>query len=478
MFSQTTYTRRRQQLMEAISDNGLILLLGNEESAKNYKDNTYRFRQDSNFLYFLGWDRPHLAAILDLQSGHTTLFGDDPTVDTVIWMGPQPNLSDMAERVGAEHSAPYRQLGEQLAAARQAGRPIHYLPPYRDDLLIRLARWLDKPLEEVGADASVVLIDAVIQQIAYKSEEEIVQIERAVNITREMHLAVMRAARPGMREAELAGIAEGIAVGAGGDLAYPVILTVNGQTLHNHYHGNVLPPGRLVLGDFGAETEQRYAADITRTFPVSAKFTPRQKHIYQLVLQAEMAAIEALRPGIAYRDIHLLASQVLADGLRDLGLLKGNTEDAVAVGAHALFFPHGLGHMLGLGVHDMEDLGEDRVGYNQSVQRSDQFGLRSLRLGRQLEAGFVLTVEPGLYFIPELIAQWRQDKKHAEFIDYNAVEDYLDFGGVRIEDNILITEQSYQLLGTPIPKRVAEIEQIREEALAGEKDTSLKQVIK
>lgn len=466
MFSKDVYSRRRAQLIQTMSDDGLILLLGNKESSKNCRDNTYRFRQDNNFLYFMGWDRPHLAALIDTQAGTTTLLGQEASVEHIVWMGPQPSLREMADRVGAEQTESYGELSRLLAEARAADRKIHYLPPYRPENSIELSRWLEQPLDEIETGASEALIDAVVRLMAYKSEEEIEQIENAVNITREMHLAVMRAARPGMREAELAGIAEGIAVGAGGDLAYPVILTINGQTLHNHYHGNRLLPGRLVLGDFGAETNLHYAGDITRTFPVDAQFTQQQKHLYQLVLQAETAAMEALQPGIPYRDIHLLAARIMADGLRDLGLMTGNTEDAVAAGAHALFFPHGLGHMLGLGVHDMEDLGEDRVGYNDEFHRSDQFGLRSLRLGRPLEPGFVLTVEPGLYFIPELIAQWQKEKQHAEFIAYDRLQPYLGFGGIRIEDNVLITQQGYRLLGKPIPKAVKEIEEIRAGALA------------
>jgi Xaa-Pro aminopeptidase len=285
--------------------------------------------------------------------------------------------------------------------------------------------------------------------------------EKAVTISGQMHIAAMRGAMVGIKEAQLAGIVEGIAIGAGGDLAYPAILTVNGQTLHNHYHGNTLQSGQLILGDFGAETAMHYAGDITRTFPVDKQFTEQQKHIYQLVLQAEMAAIEALKPGVPYRDIHLMAARIMADGLKDLGLMKGDMEAAVAEGAHALFFPHGLGHMLGLDVHDMEDLGEDYVGYTDQIKRSEQFGLRSLRLGRELEAGFVLTVEPGLYFIPELIDQWQAAGKHKDFINYDKVADYRDFSGVRIEDNVLITEDGYRVLGEPIPKTVAEVEALR-----------------
>lgn len=460
MFGKDTYLQRRQSLMKGLND-GLVLLLGNEESSKNYKDNTYRFRQDSNFLYFLGWDRPHLAAVLDTATGQTTLYGDDLTIDHIVWMGPHATMREMAERVGVEHTAAYDELGAVLAEAKKQGRPIHYLPPYRAENLLKLSEWLELPTAAVEKGASVPLIKQVVAQASIKTAEELVEIEKAVTITGQMHVAAMRSARPGIKEAELAGIVEGIAIGAGGDTAYPVILTVNGQTLHNHYHGNTLQSGQLVLGDFGAETAMHYAGDITRTFPVDKTFTSKQKHIYQLVLQAEMAAIEAIKPGVPYREIHLMAARIMADGLKDLGLMQGDMEAAVAEGAHALFFPHGLGHMMGLDVHDMEDLGEQYVGYTDTIKRSEQFGLNALRLGRELEAGFVLTVEPGLYFIPELIGQWKAAGKFKDFINYDKVETYLDFSGVRIEDNVLVTETGYRVLGAPIPKRVAEVEEIR-----------------
>lgn len=461
MFSKATYVQRRQQLMSDITDGGLILLLGNEESSKNYKDNTYRFRQDSNFLYFFGLDQPHLAAVIDPEAGYATLFGDDLSVDHIVWMGAQPSIREKADRVGVAKTATYDRLAEALAKASQSGRAIHYLPPYRAENLLKLSNWLGQSPKEVEKGASVRLIKAVIKQASHKSAEEIAEIEKAVTITGQMHMAAMRSARSGIKEAQLAGIVEGIALGAGGDLAYPAILTINGQTLHNHYHGNILQAGQLVLGDFGAETAMHYAGDITRTFPVDKTFTSKQKDIYELVLKAEVEAIQALKPGIPYRDIHLLAARILADGLLDLGLMKGDMGEAVAAGAHALFFPHGLGHMLGLDVHDMEDLGEDYVGYTDSVKRSEQFGLRALRLGRKLEPGFVITVEPGLYFIPELIAQWEAAGKHQDFINYDKVREYSDFSGVRIEDDVLITEKGYRVLGTPIPKTVKEVEEIR-----------------
>lgn len=463
MFKSQTYLDRRQRL-QADMNSGLILLMGNEESCMNYEDNIYHFRQDSNFLYFIGIDKPNLAAIIDLDEAQTTLFGDDLTIDHIIWMGAQPDMQELADLSGIEQTAPKKQLPEVLKKAREKGRTIHFLPPYRPENQIKMSDWLGIPIHQLKEKASVPLIRAIVAQASYKSEEEIVEIEKAVNISGTMHLAAMKTAKAGIKEAVLAGIVEGIAISNEGHLAYPVILTVNGQTLHNHYHGNILANGRLVLGDFGAETAMHYAGDITRTFPVSSKFTERQKDIYNLVLETELAAIAALKPGVPYRDIHLLAATKITEGLKGIGLMKGNTADAVAEGAHALFFPHGLGHMMGLDVHDMEDLGENFVGYTDQIKRSEQFGLRSLRLGRELEPGFVLTVEPGIYFIPELIQKWQTEGIATEFINYEALSDYLDFGGVRIEDDVLITEDGYSVLGAPIPKTVEEIEAIRGEA--------------
>lgn len=460
MFSANTYTTRRQKLASKV-DKGLLLFLGNEESPMNYTDNTYHFRQDSNFLYFFGIDKTGMAAIIDLDQGTTTLYGDDISIDHIVWMGPQPSMQELASRVGVSQTAPMAALATVLQSAQGEKRTIHYLPPYRDFNSIRLSKWLNVPLVNIPEGISTEFIKGVVDLRSYKTDEEIVEMERALATTKEMHVTAMRMARPGMIEANLAGRVQGIAVSGGGNLAYPVILTVNGQTLHNHYHGNELKSGQLVLGDFGAETDTHYAGDITRTFPVDKKFTDKQKAIYQIVLDAEMGAIDALRPGVTYREIHLLAGKIIAKGLKELGLMKGAVEAAVEAGAHALFFPHGLGHMIGMDVHDMEDLGENLVGYTESIQRSTQFGLRSLRLGRELEPGFVLTVEPGIYFIPELIDQWKADGKFTEFINYDALDDYRDFGGIRIEDNYLITENGARLLGPPIPKTIEEVEALR-----------------
>ncbi|MFT5745328.1 MAG: Xaa-Pro aminopeptidase [Paraglaciecola sp.] len=461
MFSATTYTNRRNQLKKNIS-NGLILLFGNNDLGMNCIANTYHFRQDSNFLYFFGINQAGLSAVIDVDSGEDILFGNDRTIDDVVWEGSQPTMRELADRVGAKTTKPFADLSEMIKKAVAEGRDVHFLPPYRFENKLRLQDWLNIPATEQKSKASKALIHALINQRSYKSAEEIVEMEKAVNISRAMHHAVMRGAKAGKKEAELAGLAQAIAVSTEGNLAYPVILSKDGQTLHNHHHSNILQNGDLVLGDFGGETKSCYAGDITRTFPVSKVFTSKQRDIYNIVLKAEEDSIAALKPGVPYQQIHLGAAKIIANGLKDLGLMKGDVDAAVEQGAHALFFPHGLGHMIGLDVHDMEDLGEDFVGYSDTIKRSELFGTAYLRLGRELEAGFVLTVEPGIYFIPELIAAWQADKKFSEFINYDKVNAYRGFGGIRIEDNILVTDTGHRVLGERIAKTVEEVEALRE----------------
>lgn len=461
MFEAATYIARREQLLSRISGSGLVLLTGNEESPVNYAANVYPFRQDSNFLYFVGLDRPHLAVLIDLDEQTCTLYGHNPGIEDVVWEGPQPSMTELARRVGIERTAEFDTLPAHLHAASLAGRKIHFLPPYRGEEKIRLHQWLGLPIEKLREEASLSLIKAIIDLRAYKTAEEIAEMELALDITRDMHVAAMQKARPGMVEAALAGMVEGIAISRGGRPAYGTILSINGQTLHNPYHTNMLQRGRLVLGDFGAETGRHYAGDITRTFPVDKTFTPRQRDIYNIVLSAETTAIAACKPGVRYLDIHLQAAEVIVDGLKSVGLMKGNTQDAVQAGAHAMFFPHGLGHMIGLDVHDMEGLGEQFVGYGD-LQRSDQFGTKYLRLARALEPGFVLTVEPGIYFIPELYDLWHSQGKFKDFIQYEQLDHYRNFGGIRIEDNVLITATGHRVLGPPIPKTVAEVEALRQ----------------
>lgn len=457
MFTKETYISRRKQLRQGMEE-GLVLIMGNVDVPMNYNSNTYRFRQDSNFLYFFGLDQQGLAGIMDIDSGEEMLFGDDASLDDVIWMGPQPSMRLRAERVGVQRTAPFAKLIETIGAARQKGRKIHFLPPYRAENQLMLEGLVGVRANELQAAASVELIKAVVALRSVKEPQEIKEIEKAMEVAYLMHTTAMKMARPGVFEHEIAGVVEGIAISGNGMLSFPLILSVHGETLHNHSHDNKLEGGQLLLMDGGAETAMHYATDHTRTMPVSGRFSPRQKDIYEIVLNAQVQSINAISPGVTFKSIHMLAAEHLAGGLKELGLMKGDVKLAVEQGAHALFMPHGLGHMMGLDVHDMEDLGEDFVGYDDEVKRSDIFGTAFLRLGRRLQEGFVLTVEPGIYFIPGLFEKWQQEKKFADFINYDKVKEYIGFGGIRIEDDILVTKDGFKVLGKPIPKTVADVE--------------------
>ena len=459
MFDVKIYSKRREILKKRMKT-GLLLFPGNEESPMNYSANGYRFRQDSTFLYYFGLNEPGLAAVMDLDSDQEILFGNDLDMDDIIWMGYLPGMAEKCRKVGVSYHRPLSQLPDFLAAVVKQGRKIHFLPPYRAEHYLNLSNLLGIDTSSVMSYASEEFIRAVVAQRSIKSKEEIKHIEEALATTHDMHVTAMRKTRPGIRECDLAGEVEGIALAAGGTVAFPVILSVQGEILHNHYHGNRLKSGQLVVNDSGAESGMGYAGDITRTFPVSGKFTPRQADIYSIVLKAQLEAIRAIRPGKKYLEIHKKVSRIIAQGLKEVKLMKGNVEDAVNQGAHALFFPHGLGHMLGLDVHDMENLGESYVGYDAGTKRSGQFGLAYLRLARELQPGFVLTVEPGIYFIPALINKWKMEKKFREFINYQKVHEYLKFGGIRIEDNVLVTAGGGRVLGKPIPKQIGELENI------------------
>jgi Xaa-Pro aminopeptidase len=460
MFSKQTYINRRQVLKNAIGS-GLILLPGNEEVGMNYRDNTYHFRQDSSFLYYSGIDRPSLFLLIDVDANIEILFGNDLTIEQTVWTGPQESLSISAEKSGITTVQPLSFAEAILKNALQQKRTIHFLPPYRAAITLKLSDWLEIHPSEITKRASVALSKAIVAQRSYKTNEELVEIEKAIDITAAMHLKAMEVARPGMAEYEVAGHVESVATTNGGHLAFPTILTVNGQYLHNHAGGNILKEGQMVLCDCGAENSMRYAGDMTRTFPVSNTFTAQQKEIYNIVLQAEEAAIATLKPGTLFRDSHLVACKEILIGLKSLGLVKGDLDEAVAAGAHTLFFQCGLGHMMGMDVHDMENIGEEYIGYTDTLKKSTEFGLKSLRLAKELEEGFVLTVEPGIYFIPELIDQFQAEKKYSEFINYDKVQEYRNFGGIRIEEDFLITKDNYRLLGKPLAKKVEDIEALR-----------------
>jgi len=459
MFEAKVYSERRNKLRKELSG-GVVLFPGNKEAAFNYLANTYSFRQDSSFSYFFGLDHPDLAGVIDLDNGVDYLFGDDVDIDDIIWMGKQPTIKDQSLEAGVVNSAPVTDLAEFLKTAVTKGRKIHYLPPYRGETIIQLSDLLAIPHSEIRGKASPELIKAVVKLRMIKDNNEIREIEKMVDVACMMHVTAMKMAKPGVIEQEIAGTIEGIALAYAGPVSFPVILTINGQTLHNHYHGNTLREGRMLVIDSGCESALHYSSDITRTVPVGGKFSQRQKEIYEVVLNANLAATQAVKPGVFFRDIHLLAAAEIVKGLKNLGLMKGDVNDAVSKGAHTLFFPHGLGHPLGLDVHDLEGLGENYVGYDEETTRSKEFGLAFLRFARRLQTGFVMTIEPGIYFIPELIDIWKSDNKLAEFINYEVVDTYKDFGGIRIEDDVLVTENGFRVLGKPIPKTVAEIEEI------------------
>lgn len=461
MFNAAVYKQRRSILKKQIGT-GLVLLMGNDESPMNYAANCYPFRQDGSFLYYFGMDRPSLAAVIDIDLDTDTIFGDDFDLEDIIWMGEFPLIGDMAQKAGIKHTAQFAGLGDAVCQAKNQGRKIHFLPPYRAETAAKLSNLLEVALHEVKKDASEELIRAVVAQRSVKDAYEVREIESALAVSRAMYLAAMKVAGPGMHEREVVAAMNKVAISKGCMSAFPIICTIDGQTLHNHYHGNKIKKGDLLLIDSGVSSPVGYASDITRTIPAGGKFTAKQREIYEIVLRGQLAGIDAIRPGIKYKDVHLIAAMEIAAGLKALGLMNGNVSDAVNAGAHALFFPHGLGHMMGLDVHDMENLGENFAGYDKTVARSDQFGLAYLRMARELQPGFVVTVEPGIYFIPALIAKWKREKKFAQFINYAKVESYLNFGGVRIEDDVLVTRTGHRVLGKPIPKTVKEIEKTME----------------
>jgi len=459
MFSSKTYIDRRNELKK-IMKNGILFFPGALETPMNYRANTYKFRQDSTFLYYFGIDAPDLAAVIDIDNNREIIFGNDREIDDVVWMGPEKSIVERASEVGVSETMPMTKLVSSLGSHIKAKEIIHHLPQHQAQILIEFEKWLGIHPTMVNNKSSKEFIQAVVKQRSIKSEEEVAEIEKALDISYLMNTLAMRASRPGVLEREIYGAVEGLTLGMGNGTSFPIIFSVNGETLHNHHHENIMKDGDLALLDSGAESLLHYASDITRAFPVSGKFTQRQKDIYNIVLDSQLKAIEAIKPEVSFKDIHLQTAKIIAGGLKELCLMKGNVDDAVAQGAHALFYPHGLGHMLGLDVHDMEGLGEGFVGYDESVQRSDQFGLAYLRLAKKLHPGFVITVEPGIYFIPQLYKNWKTENKLAEFINYDKVGEYMDFGGIRIEDDVLVTETGNRVLGkSQIPKTVEEVEQ-------------------
>jgi len=462
MFEAHVYRDRREALRAALAargtQDGLVVLIGNGESPMNYVDNAYPFRQDSTFLYFVGVSQPALAASIDLATGRVRFYGDDLTMSDIVWTGPRPGMAELAARSGIAEVLPRAALAKDAAAAGPSR--VLYLPPYRAETRAELADLTGRRYAEVDASASRALALAAIGLREVKSEAEIAELEHATAVTTEMHRAALATARAGMRESDVAARVTQIALASGGALSFPVIGTTKGATLHNHSYDRRLEEGGLFLLDAGAEVASGYAGDLTTTFPIGKRFDERQRAAYEIVLSAHAAACAALSPGVDFLDVHLASAKAIARGLADLGLLKGNIDEAVAAGAHALFYPHGIGHMIGLDVHDMECYGEDLVGYAQRA-RSSQFGLASLRLAKPLRPGMVHSVEPGLYFIPELIAQWRAEGRNAQFIAYDRLEPWMRVGGLRNEEDWLITASGARKLGPAFDKSLAAIESYR-----------------
>ena len=459
MFKSEVYSDRRRRL-HGLMKSGIGLFPGHSDAAMNYMANAYHFRQDSDFLYFFGIDLQDFAGIMDFDSGEDQLFGNDIEVDDIIWMGPQPTVRDLAAKCGVSKTEPMAKLEGIVREAVSKGRAVHFLPACRGETKMMLGSLLKENPCQMKTLASSELIKAVVSLRSIKEQVEIEEIEKAVNIAYEMHVTAMKMCKAGIREQEIFGAVEGIAWAKGAGPAFPIILSINGQTLHNHSHNNILKEGRMVVTDCGAESNMHYASDITRTTPVGGKFSDRQRDSYEVVLKANTESIDTANPGKANLELHLKSCKIIASGMKELGLMKGDIDEAVAAGAHALFYPHGLGHMMGLDVHDMEGLGENYVGYNDEVKRNTQFGLAFLRFALPYKPGHVFTVEPGCYFIPELIDKWKSEGRFKEFINYEKISAYKDIGGIRIEDNLLITEKGHKLLGKPIPKTVSEIESI------------------
>ena len=458
LFSKNTYVERRARLRQLVG-HGLIVLMGNNESPMNYPSNTYKFRQDSSFLYFFGQHRDGLVGVIDADSGVETLLGDEIDIDDIVWYGEVTSVVQMAEECGVAHTAPMAALTEMVAQAQKAGRKVHFLPPYRHETMIRLHDLLGIHPSQQRDAASQELIQAVIQLRLVKSAEEIEELERAAAIGYEMHTTAMRLCRPGVTEAYIGGVLDGIAASHGSMVSFQSIVSMHGEILHGYPSERPLEAGRLLLCDAGAETREHYCSDHTRTTPISGTFTQRQKDIYNIVVDCHDLALTHARPGVRWWDVHYDVCRLMTNRLKDLGLMKGDTEAAVQAGAHALFLPHGLGHAMGMDVHDMEGLGQTFVGYDEETRPSSQFGTASLRFARRLEEGHVVTDEPGIYFIPALIDLWRKEGTNAEFLCFDEIEKYKDFGGIRIEDDVLITKDGCRFLGEKrIPYHVDEVE--------------------
>ena len=453
MFSKDVYARRRQTLVAKMADSaaegkrGIALFIGNTEAPAQYKDNCYKFRQDSTWLYFFGIDQPLYAAIIDLDNGNETIFANDVEIGDIIWMGPQPSVASVAASVGVERSAPYTDLNAAVAKVLAEGRPVHFVKPSRYYNTMKIASLLGCGTDEVAGRFSLALTKAIISMRLVKEDCEIEVIDDACNLGYEMHTVARNSIVPGIIEQEIVGKMDGVTLSKGWGVSFPTILTQHGETLHNHLHDKIIEPGKLMVIDAGAESNVHYASDFTRTYPTSGKFTAKQREIYQIVCDCNEFAFSMTRPGISYREVHLKTMHLMLEELRALDIVRGDVQDMVEAGIAGLFMPHGLGHNMGLDVHDMEDYGENYVGYDDYQSRSPQLGLGSLRMARKLVPGNVITDEPGIYFIPALIEKWKSEKTDQGFVNYSKLESYYDFGGIRLEDDVLVTADGARRLG-------------------------------
>lgn len=453
MFSKDVYARRRQTLVAKMADSaaegkrGTALFIGNTEAPAQYKDNCYKFRQDSTWLYFFGIDQPLYAAIIDLDNGNETVFANDVEIGDIIWMGPQPSVASVAASVGVEKSAPYTDLNAAVAKVLAEGRPVHFVKPSRYYNTMKIASLLGCGTDEVAGRFSLALTKAIISMRLVKEDCEIEVIDDACNLGYEMHTVARNSIVPGIIEQEIVGKMDGVTLSKGWGVSFPTILTQHGETLHNHLHDKIIEPGKLMVIDAGAESNVHYASDFTRTYPTSGKFTAKQREIYQIVCDCNEFAFSMTRPSISYREVHLKTMHLMLEELRALDIVRGDVQNMVEAGIAGLFMPHGLGHNMGLDVHDMEDYGENYVGYDDDQKRSSQLGLGSLRMARKLVPGNVITDEPGIYFIPALIEKWKSEKTDLGFVNYSKLESYYDFGGIRLEDDVLVTADGARRLG-------------------------------
>ncbi len=465
MFSKQTYLSRRNELKRLVGS-GVIILFGNNESPCNYPSNAYSpFRQDSSFLYYFGLAQPGLVGVIDVDNDSELLFGDDIDIEDIVWYGSVDSVSQMAASVGVAQTAPMSALSQFCSQARAAGRTLHFLPPYRHDTMLTITDLLGIHHSRQRDEASLTLIRAVVKMRSSKTAEEVAELEKAAAIGYQMHTTAMRLARPGVTEKYVGGQVDGIARSLGAQVSFATIFSQHGEIMHGNPSMALLEEGRLALCDAGAETMSHYCSDNTRTFPVSGRFTERQLDIYRIVEECHDYVLTVARPGVCYRDVHFGVCRLMTERLKELGLMRGNTDDAVSAGAHAMFLPHGLGHMMGMDVHDMEGLGQIYVGFDDEVRPNlEQFGTNALRMGRRLEEGFVVTDEPGIYFIPALIDDWKASGHCKDFLNFDLLETYKDFGGIRIEDDVLITADGCRFIGEKrIPYHPADVEQFLNE---------------